>query len=97
MTDAADAPTPTSAWAVGLATYDAASGKVLDTCAIYPHQPQKQWDTAKATLGALVARHGVELIAVGNGTGGAGTRLRADAAVTLSAVLFTRNPLRPPS
>jgi len=31
VTDAADAPTPTSAWAVGLATYDAASGKVLDT------------------------------------------------------------------
>jgi uncharacterized protein len=45
-----------------------ATGKVLDTCAIYPHQPQKQWDTAKATLAALVARHGVELIAVGNGT-----------------------------
>ena len=45
-----------------------ATGKVVDTCAIYPHQPQKQWDQAKATLAALVARHGVELIAVGNGT-----------------------------
>jgi uncharacterized protein len=44
------------------------TGKVLDTCAIFPHQPQRQWDTAKATLAALVARHGVELIAVGNGT-----------------------------
>lgn len=44
------------------------TGKVLDTCAIFPHQPQKQWDQAKATLAALVARHGVELIAVGNGT-----------------------------
>ncbi|MFT4044100.1 MAG: Tex family protein [Gordonia sp. (in: high G+C Gram-positive bacteria)] len=44
------------------------TGKVLDTCAIYPHQPQKQWDAAKATLGALIARHGVELIAIGNGT-----------------------------
>ncbi|MDO3399436.1 Tex family protein [Mycolicibacterium neoaurum] len=44
------------------------TGKVVDTCAIFPHQPQKQWDTAKATLAALVARHGVELIAVGNGT-----------------------------
>ena len=44
------------------------TGKVLDTCAIYPHQPQKQWDTAKATLAALIARHGVELIAIGNGT-----------------------------
>ncbi|MGK2867337.1 MAG: Tex family protein [Mycobacterium sp.] len=44
------------------------TGKVVDTCAVFPHQPQKQWDTAKATLAALVARHGVELIAVGNGT-----------------------------
>ena len=44
------------------------TGKVVYTCAIYPHQPQKQWDSSKATLAALVARHGVELIAVGNGT-----------------------------
>jgi uncharacterized protein len=44
------------------------TGKVLDTCAIFPHQPQRQWDDAKATLSALVARYGVELIAVGNGT-----------------------------
>jgi uncharacterized protein len=44
------------------------TGKVVDTCAVFPHQPQKQWDAAKATLAALVARHGVELIAIGNGT-----------------------------
>ena len=44
------------------------TGKVVDTCAIFPHQPQRQWDSAKAALAALVARHGVELIAVGNGT-----------------------------
>lgn len=44
------------------------TGKVVDTCAVYPHQPQRQWNAAKATLAALVARHGVELIAVGNGT-----------------------------
>lgn len=45
-----------------------ATGKVLETGSVFPHQPQKQWDQAKATLAALVARHGVELIAVGNGT-----------------------------
>lgn len=44
------------------------TGKVLDTCAIYPHPPQRQWDSAKATLAALVARHGIELVAIGNGT-----------------------------
>lgn len=45
-----------------------ATGKVLDSCAIFPHQPQRQWGQAKATLGALIARHQVELIAIGNGT-----------------------------
>jgi protein Tex len=45
-----------------------ATGKVVDTCAVFPHQPQNKWDAAKAALTALVARHGVELIAVGNGT-----------------------------
>ena len=44
------------------------TGKVVDTCAIFPHQPQRQWDSAKAALAALVARHGVQLIAIGNGT-----------------------------
>lgn len=45
-----------------------ATGKVVDHCAIFPHKPQQQWDQAKATLAALIARHGVELIAIGNGT-----------------------------
>jgi uncharacterized protein len=44
------------------------TGKVVDTCAIFPHQPQNKWDAAKATLSALVARHNVQLVAVGNGT-----------------------------
>ncbi|RZT15632.1 uncharacterized protein EV589_3785 [Mycobacterium sp. BK558] len=43
------------------------TGKVLDTCAVFPHQPQKQW-AALAALAALIARHRVELIAIGNGT-----------------------------
>ncbi|GAB7069816.1 RNA-binding transcriptional accessory protein [Mycobacterium hodleri] len=45
-----------------------ATGKVLDHCAIFPHQPQQKWDESKAMLGALVKRHGVDLIAIGNGT-----------------------------
>ncbi|RRS01819.1 Tex family protein [Glycomyces terrestris] len=45
-----------------------ATGKVLDTTAIYPHQPQNRWDDALAVLGALVKKHGVQLIAIGNGT-----------------------------
>ena len=45
-----------------------ATGKVLDHCAIFPHQPQQKWDESKAMLGALIARHEVDLIAIGNGT-----------------------------
>lgn len=44
------------------------TGKVVDTCTIYPHAPQKKWDLSKGILAALIARHRVELIAVGNGT-----------------------------
>jgi uncharacterized protein len=45
-----------------------ATGKVLETTAIYPHQPQNQRDRALKTLAALVHRHHVTLIAIGNGT-----------------------------
>lgn len=45
-----------------------ATGKVLDTSIIYPHQPQNRWDGSRDVLAQLVATHGVELIAVGNGT-----------------------------
>jgi uncharacterized protein len=45
-----------------------ATGKVLDTLAVYPHEPQKQWNEALATLGKLAVKHKVDLIAIGNGT-----------------------------
>jgi uncharacterized protein len=45
-----------------------ATGKVVDTTAIYPHEPQRQWNEALATLGRLALKHRVELIAIGNGT-----------------------------
>jgi uncharacterized protein len=45
-----------------------ATGKVVDTTAIYPHEPQRQWNESLATLGKLAIKHGVELIAIGNGT-----------------------------
>ena len=45
-----------------------ATGKVLDTVVVYPHAPQNRWGAARDTLAGLAAEHGVELIAVGNGT-----------------------------
>ncbi len=46
----------------------AATGKVLATTAVYPHEPQRQWNEALATLGKLATTHRVDLIAIGNGT-----------------------------
>lgn len=45
-----------------------ATGKLLDFTTIYPHQPKNQWHESLATLAALCKKHGVELIAIGNGT-----------------------------
>jgi uncharacterized protein len=45
-----------------------ATGKVVATDVIYPHSPQRRWDEALTTLARLAGKHGVELIAIGNGT-----------------------------
>jgi uncharacterized protein len=44
------------------------TGKVLDTATIYPHEPRKDWAGSLRTLGMLAAKHGVQLISIGNGT-----------------------------
>ncbi len=45
-----------------------ATGKVVDTHVIYPHQPSNKWDQSIAELAALCARHKVDLVSIGNGT-----------------------------
>ena len=45
-----------------------ATGKLVDTATIYPFQPRNDLRGAEATLLALIAKHGVELVAIGNGT-----------------------------
>ena len=44
------------------------TGKVLDTIVVYPHTGAGKWDESRAALAQLVAKHKVELLAVGNGT-----------------------------
>ncbi|MDD2768166.1 MAG: Tex family protein [Methylococcus sp.] len=44
------------------------TGKLVATDTIYPHVPKNQWDQSIATLAALIARHGVSLVSIGNGT-----------------------------
>ena len=45
-----------------------ATGKLVATDTIYPHEPRRQWDQSLATLKKLCTAHGVQLIAIGNGT-----------------------------
>ena len=45
-----------------------ATGQFIDQATIYPHAPQNRWDDSLVTLAKLVKQHGVQLIAVGNGT-----------------------------
>ncbi|MFI1963056.1 Tex family protein [Streptomyces pathocidini] len=56
-----------------------ATGKVAATDTIYPHVPQQKWDESLATLARLAREHGVELVAIGNGTASRETdKLAAD-------------------
>jgi protein Tex len=50
-----------------LAVVDA-TGKLLETATIYPHQPRNDWQGALATLARMIVQHNVELISIGNGT-----------------------------
>lgn len=56
-----------------------ATGKVLDTATVYPHEPRCDWEGSIQTLARLCALHGVNLIAIGNGTASRETdKLAAD-------------------
>jgi uncharacterized protein len=45
-----------------------ATGKVVATDTIYPHEPRRKWDESIEVLARLGRTHGVELVAIGNGT-----------------------------
>ena len=55
------------------------TGKALATDTIYPHEPRRQWDESIDRLARLARTHGVELVAIGNGTASRETdKLAAD-------------------
>jgi uncharacterized protein len=45
-----------------------ATGKLLETATIYPHEPRNDWQGSLVTLARMAVQHGVELISIGNGT-----------------------------
>ena len=56
-----------------------ATGKLLDTATIYPHEPRRDWDGSLHTLAVLAKKHNVDLISIGNGTASRETdKLAAD-------------------
>ena len=52
-----------------------ATGKYLEGTTIYPHEPQRRWEQAKETIRSLASKHGVEVVAIGNGTASRETEL----------------------
>ena len=65
-----------------------ATGKLVDTAAVFPHEPRRDWEGSLHQLGALCRKHGVSLIAIGNGTASRETdKLAADLMKQLAADL----------
>jgi uncharacterized protein len=55
------------------------TGKLVATAAVFPHEPRRDWDGSLNALGELCETHGVNLIAIGNGTASRETdKLAAD-------------------
>ncbi|MEN9397279.1 MAG: hypothetical protein RLZ81_1809 [Pseudomonadota bacterium] len=56
-----------------------ATGKLVDTATVFPHEPRRDWEGSLHTLAKLCEKHGVNLIAIGNGTASRETdKLAAD-------------------
>jgi len=68
-----------------------ATGKLLDTATIYPHEPKRDWTGALTKLAALCKKYKVELVSVGNGTAGRETeKLVAELSDKMPALNLTR-------
>lgn len=62
-----------------------ATGKLVDTATVFPHEPRKDWDGSLYTLAKLCDKHGVNLIAIGNGTASRETDKLAGELIKLAA------------
>lgn len=63
-----------------------ATGKLLETATMYPHQPHNDWQGSLETIMRLVIQHGVQLISIGNGTASRETDKLVGEAIKLLAV-----------
>ncbi len=70
-----------------------ATGKLLETATIYPHQPRNDWQGSLETLVRLVVQHGVQLISIGNGTASRETDKLAGEVMKLVAAQTPERPV----
>ena len=67
------------------------TGKVLETATVFPFEPRRDREGSIATLARLVARHNIELVAIGNGTASRETeKLVADMMAAYPAMALSR-------
>ncbi len=70
-----------------------ATGRVLATETIYPLEPRRDWEGSLHALARLCATHGVDLVAIGNGTGSRETdKLAAELIQRLQKLSGTEAP-----
>ncbi|MDR6215219.1 Tex family protein [Paracidovorax wautersii] len=62
-----------------------ATGKLVETATVFPHEPRRDWDGSLHTLAKLCDKHGVNLIAIGNGTASRETDKLAGELIKLAA------------
>ncbi len=67
-----------------------ATGKLVETATVFPHEPRKDWEGSLHTLGKLCEKHGVNLIAIGNGTASRETDKLASDLIKLLAKVSER-------
>jgi protein Tex len=70
-----------------------ATGKLLETATIYPHQPHNDWQGSLAILARLIIQHGVQLISIGNGTASRETDKLAGEVIKLVAAQKPERPV----
>jgi uncharacterized protein len=72
------------------------TGRLLAHTVVYPHEPQRQSEAARKELAALVARHAIEAVSIGNGTAGRETEvlvraMKKDGLVPASCLVVSVN------
>ena len=71
-----------------------ATGRLVETATVYPHEPRRDWEGSLHTLSELCQKHNVALIAIGNGTASRETdKLAGEVIKQLQSLSNTPTPI----